>query len=159
MMAIEIERKFLVCNDSWRKDEHGQPVMGTVFRQGYMADGDATVRVRIQGAQARLTIKGKTQGMSRLEFEYEIPMGDAIQMLDSLCKKPLVEKTRYVRQENGLTWEIDVFEGENRGLVLAEVELESEDQQVQLPEWVGEEVTHDRRYYNVNLSTMPYTQW
>ncbi len=159
-MAIEIERKFLVEGDGWRLDDDGAEVSGVPFRQGYIpTEGLTTVRVRLEGDQAKLTIKGKNQGLSRAEFEYPIPVDDAEQMLDNLCSRPLIEKTRYLRSYQGVTWEIDVFEGDNAGLVVAEVELHSEDQQVALPEWLGEEVSGDPRYYNVNLVSNPYCNW
>lgn len=158
-MAIEIERKFLLNNDSWKLDEQGSEIIGTVFRQGYLKTEDATVRVRLEGDRSKLTIKGKTVGMSRLEYEYDIPLVDANEMLDKLCQKPLIEKTRYLRKEGELTWEIDIFEGENTGLMVAEIELASEDQTVPLSSWVGEEVTGDVRYYNSNLVNNPYSRW
>lgn len=158
-MGIEIERKFLVKNDDWRTAEDGTPLQGIRFRQGYLAEGNATVRVRCEGEEGRLTIKSNTQGVSRLEFEYAIPIADAEQLLDKLCKKPLIEKTRYVRHEHGMCWEIDVFDGENDGLIVAEVELSSEEQAFRLPAWVGAEVSADGRYYNVNLVKHPYREW
>lgn len=158
-MAIEIERKFLLKNDSWKVNDQGKEIAGTRFRQGYIKTEDATVRVRLEGQRSVLTIKGKTVGMSRLEFEYDIPFDDANEMLDSLCQKPLIEKTRYLRKENNLIWEIDVFEGDNAGLIVAEVELASESEQVILPAWLGEEVTGDAKYYNSNLVKYPYLQW
>lgn len=158
-MAVEIERKFLLKNDTWKIDAQGAPLVGTVFRQGYIPTQDSTVRVRLEGTRAVLTIKGKTVGMSRLEYEYEIPFEDANEMLDQLCEKPLIEKTRYLKKEGQLTWEIDVFDGDNQGLVVAEVELISEDQQVDYPLWLGDEVTGDPKYYNSNLVTFPYKQW
>ena len=158
-MAIEIERKFLLKDDSWKIDGQGNKIMGTVFRQGYLKTEDTTVRVRLEGDRSKLTIKGKTVGMSRLEYEYDIPLCDANEMLDKLCQKPLIEKTRYLRKEAELTWEIDIFEGENRGLMVAEVELTSEDQTVPLSSWVGEEVTGDVRYYNSNLVNNPFSRW
>lgn len=159
-MAVEIERKFLVASDSWRQSEDGGELQGVAFRQGYIpTEGLTTVRVRLEGDQAKLTIKGKNQGLSRAEFEYAIPVSDAEQMLDNLCARPLIEKTRYFYPYAGFTWEIDVFEGENAGLVIAEVELESEDQPVELPPWLGAEVSADPRYYNVNLVANPYCNW
>ena len=158
-MAIEIERKFLLKNDSWKIDEKGNEIVGTAFRQGYLKTEDVTVRVRLEGERSKLTIKGKTVGMSRLEYEYDIPLADANEMLDKLCQKPIIEKTRYLRKEGELTWEIDIFEGENAGLVVAEVELASEDQTVALSSWVGEEVTGDVRYYNSNLVNNPFARW
>lgn len=159
-MAVEIERKFLVADERWRVNEDGSAVEGIAFRQGYLpCEGLTTVRVRLEGDQARLTIKGKNEGLTRSEFEYPIPVGDAMDMLDNLCQRPLIEKIRYCRSQGDLTWEIDVFEGENAGLVVAEVELISEDQMVEMPEWVGQEVSGDPRYYNVNLVSNPYCHW
>lgn len=154
-MAIEIERKFLVSDDSWR---HG--ATGTIYRQGYLTiDPERTVRVRIAGERGFLTIKGKTEGMTRSEFEYPIPLKDAIQLLDTLCLRPLIEKTRYCVTYGGRTWEVDEFDGDNRDLILAEVELEASDEQVELPPWAGQEVTDDPRYFNASLSRTPYRTW
>ena len=159
-MSVEIERKFRVKNDAWRLDAHGQRIAGVPFRQGYLpTQDDTTVRVRLEGAVAKLTIKGKTQGMSRLEFEYTIPVSDAEQMLNELCEKPLIEKVRYCRSEQGYIWEIDEFAGDNQGLIVAEVELESEDEQPPLPDWAGEEVTGDARYFNAALVRHPFKDW
>ena len=153
-MGIEIERKFLVAGEGW-KNFAGE---GSVCKQGYLAaDETKTVRVRVIGEKAYLTIKGSTEGITRPEFEYEIDRRDAVDML-KLCGS-IVEKTRYVLEENGLTWEVDVFYGANDGLVMAEVELESEDQPLNLPDWVGEEVSADPRYYNACLAIHPYTTW
>ena len=154
-MAIEIERKFLVTNNSWREN-----VMGILFRQGYLsAESERTVRVRLEGDVGKLTIKGKTEGISRSEYEYEIPRQEAAEMLDTLCLKPLIEKTRYRIEHAGLVWEVDEFYGANEGLILAEVELESEDTKFELPDWVGQEVSGNPRYYNSNLVKDPYTEW
>ena len=159
-MALEIERKFLVKDDSWRRDQKGEPLSGTRFRQGYLSSNpDSTVRVRLQGEQAKLTIKGKNRGIARAEFEYDIPVQDATQMLDTLCARPLIEKVRYIRRESGHCWEIDVFEGDNAGLIVAEVELASESDSVAKPDWLGEEVSDDPRYYNVNLVSHPFKDW
>lgn len=159
-MAVEIERKFLVAGEHWRLNEDGSDSVGIAFRQGYLpCEGLTTVRIRLEGEQAKLTIKGKNEGLTRSEFEYPIPVADAVDMLDNLCRRPLIEKTRYYRPQGELTWEIDVFEGDNAGLVVAEVELESEDQAVELPDWIGQEVSGDPRYYNVNLVANPYRLW
>ena len=153
-MPLEIERKFLVNGDAWKRSK------GTLYRQGYLSTvKERTVRVRLEGERAVLTIKGITRGATRAEFEYEIPFEDAEQLLDDLCERPLIEKTRYKIEHAGLTWEVDEFLNENTGLVVAEVELESEDQQFDLPEWLGEEVTRDPRYYNANLVSHPFTKW
>lgn len=154
-MAIEIERKFLVNGESWRHD-----ATGTSCRQGYLTvDPERTVRVRIAGENAFLTIKGKTEGMSRSEYEYPIPLNDAAQLLDNLCLLPLIEKIRYRIGYGGRIWEVDEFDGDNSGLILAEVELESSDAHVELPPWAGKEVTSDPRYYNASLSQSPYRTW
>jgi adenylate cyclase len=154
-MGIEIERKFLVKNQGWRS-----LAVGTPYRQGYIANSEGrTVRVRQVGNQGYLTIKGPSQANSRAEFEYLIPLEDAQFMLDNLCNPPLIEKQRYKIQEGQLLWEVDEFFGENQGLIVAEVELTDENQAVELPEWIGQEVSDDPRYFNVNLSTYPYSQW
>ncbi|MCP5018755.1 MAG: CYTH domain-containing protein [Ketobacter sp.] len=159
-MGVEIERKFLLQNSDWKSLGDGSELVGVRFRQGYIpTEGFTTVRVRIEGDVAKLTVKGKNTGLSRAEFEYTIPVADANEMLGNLCTKPLIEKTRYCRDEAGLKWEIDVFEGDNAGLVVAEVELESEHQQIELPAWIGQEVSGDARYYNVSLVTNPYRNW
>ncbi len=153
-MAIEIERKFLVKDDSWRVSA-GE---GKLCRQGYLlSDGGKTLRVRIIGEQAFLTIKGPTSGIARAEFEYEIPVVDAESML-ILCGN-LVEKTRYEIDYAGMLWELDVFTGANEGLVMAEIELDSDDQAVELPVWAGEEVSGDPRYYNAYLAEYPFKTW
>jgi adenylate cyclase len=154
-MGIEIERKFLLSGDAWKALG-----AGTAYRQGYLsAVKERTVRVRTIGKQGFLTIKGISVGASRLEYEYEIPLGDADAMLNELCEKPLIEKKRYKIEYAGFIWEVDEFFGENEGLVVAEVELDSEDQAFNKPEWVGEEVTGDARYFNSNLIKKPYSQW
>jgi CYTH domain-containing protein len=156
-MATEIERKFLLKSDAWKSVADGP---GTVIRQGYLASGGkCTVRVRVKGEHAWVTIKGPTIRSSRPEFEYPIPVHDAAEMLDSLCGAPLIDKTRYTVKHGGVIFEIDEFHGENTGLTVAEVELESEDQAVDLPDWIGGEVTGDPRYYNSNLARSPYRQW
>lgn len=153
-MAREIERKFLVKEGDWRAAE------GVRYRQGYLNSvKERVVRVRTIGDQGYLTVKGLTVGVSRLEFEYEIPVRDSEQMLDELCERSLIEKDRYKVQHAGLVWEIDEFFGKNQGLVVCEVELESEDQEFERPEWLGEEVTGDPRYFNSNLIKHPYTRW
>lgn len=153
-MGHEIERKFLVKDGRWRN----QP--GTVYRQGYLnTHKERTVRVRTVGETAFLTIKGLTRGATRLEFEYEIPVHDANVMLDELCERPLIEKTRYTVTHQNHTWEIDEFMGVNTGLVVAEIELNHEDEPFAQPGWLGEEVTHDPRYFNANLVQHPYSEW
>ncbi len=154
-MPLEIERKFLVIGDVWRSH-----ATGTIYRQGYLpTQGLTTVRVRIAGDDGFLTIKGATQGITRLEFEYPIPRQDAEDMLATLCDRPLIEKIRYVVHEHGLRWEIDEFQGDNQGLILAEVELTDEMQEIQAPDWLGQEVSDDARYFNANLAKHPFTQW
>lgn len=152
-MPTEIERKFLVSGSDWRAPNAQR------ISQGYLnRDKHRTVRVRVAGAKAYLTIKGATSGASRAEFEYEIPLKDAESLL-LLCDGPLVVKLRHRVEFQGLTWEVDEFLGENAGLVVAEVELTSEDQVFGRPPWVGREITSDARYYNSNLASAPYSQW
>ena len=154
-MGQEIERKFLLKNDTWRSE-----ATGTLYRQGYLSSvKERTVRVRTVGDKAFLTIKGVTVGATRAEYEYPIPISDCNAMLDTLAEKPIIEKKRYKVARGGLTWEIDEFFGENQGLIVAEVELEREDQPFVKPDWVGDEVTGDPRYYNANLIRNPYTKW
>ncbi|MCF6217178.1 MAG: CYTH domain-containing protein [Gammaproteobacteria bacterium] len=155
-MAQEIERKFLIVNDRWR-DNAGP---GLSIRQGYLGDAKhASVRVRIEGEQANINIKGVTLGISRTEYEYPIPRDEALEMLNNLCQKPLIEKHRYQVKVGDHLWEVDLFEGDNAGLRVAEVELESEDQPFEKPPWVGDEVSDDARYYNVCLVNHPYKDW
>jgi CYTH domain-containing protein len=154
-MGQEIERKFLVKGDSWRAQGGGKR-----YRQGYLSTlKERTVRVRTAGDQGFITVKGINTGAARSEYEYEIPMADANEMLELLCERPLIEKTRYRIPFGGLTWEVDEFEGDNRGLVTAEVELKNEHQAVSLPDWVGQEVTADPRYFNSNLVAHPFSKW
>ncbi|WP_457442199.1 CYTH domain-containing protein [Roseateles sp. P5_E4] len=154
-MGIEIERKFLVTGDGWRSPTERQ----TRFSQGYLSrDPARTVRVRIAGERAFLTIKGATQGATRAEFEYEIPLIDARQLL-ALCDGPLVEKIRHLCPHEGMTWEVDEFLGANAGLVVAEIELAAEGQVFARPDWLGAEVTGDGRYVNANLAVNPFTRW
>ena len=155
-MATEIERKFLVTGDAW------QSLAGKAIRmrQGYLSEGYArSIRVRIENDRAFINIKSSEDGIHRLEYEYEIPLADAEEILDRIALRPLIEKTRYLVRHAGFEWEIDVFEGDNRGLVIAEVELPSADTHVTLPEWVGMEVSDDLRYYNVSLQKHPYCTW
>ncbi|WP_017651424.1 CYTH domain-containing protein [Fortiea contorta] len=154
-MAKEIERKFLVKGDSWR-----ELAKGSGYSQGYIAtQKTATVRVRIVENQGYLTIKGPSINYSRSEFEYAIPIADAQEMLETLCDRPIIEKTRYKVEYGGVVWEIDEFAGVNQGLIIAEVELSDENQQIELPSWIGEEVSHDSRYFNSNLVKHPFSQW
>jgi len=152
-MGREIERKFMVKKGVWRDQK------ATKYRQGYLNTEKArTVRVRTIENRGYLTIKGISIGASRLEFEYEIPRQDADALLD-ICEKPHIEKNRYKVEHGGFVWEVDEFFGENQGLVVAEVELENEDQYFPKPDWIGEEVTGDPRYFNSNLVKNPYTKW
>lgn len=154
-MGKEIERKYLVKNEDWKKLAEG-----IYYKQGYLSTvKERTVRVRTIGEKGYLTIKGLTVGVSRSEFEYQIPAEEANQMLDNLCEKPIIEKLRAKVPYKGLTWEIDEFHGENEGLVVAEVEIEDENQAIELPEWIGEEVSGDPRYFNSNLIKNPFTKW
>lgn len=153
-MAVEIERKFLVT-----RTDMLDGIEGETLSQGYLSHSpDSTVRVRIAGQQGWLTIKGRTQGASRLEFEYSIPLPDAQQLL-ALCQSGRIEKTRYRIAVADLVWEVDVFHGDNHPLVVAEVELDDENQPVQLPDWAGREVTDDARYFNSALSETPFCRW
>jgi len=154
-MAKEIERKFLVSGSAWRT-----LAPGTVYRQGYLSTvKERTVRVRTVGAKGFLTVKGLSSGAVRSEFEYEIPRADADEMLESLCERPIIEKTRYRIPFGGLVWEVDEFAGVNAGLIVAEVELADEAQSVVKPGWVATEVTGDPRYFNANLIARPYSTW
>ncbi len=154
-MGTEIEKKFLIINDDWR-------VLGTgkSYCQGYLnSEKGRTVRIRIINDHGILTIKGPNVGGTRLEYEYDIPIEDAKEMLTQLCHKPLIEKTRYKIPFKGFTWEVDQFTGENEGLIFAEIELKYEGQTFEIPPWIGEEVTDDSRYYNANLVNNPYSKW
>jgi adenylate cyclase len=155
-MANEIERKFLVKDDSWREQVFRQSKM----RQGYLNDCEqSSVRVRVAGEQAYLNIKSATLGVQRKEYEYVIPVDDANEMLSELAQKPLIEKTRYYIKHADHVWEVDVFEGDNAGLIVAEVELSREDELFERPPWAAEEVSSDPRYYNVCLAKHPYKEW
>ncbi len=153
-MAKEIERKYLVKGSDWKKLAQGK-----FYCQGYIATlGKQTVRIRIVGEQGYLTLKGKTVGQTRSEFEYPIPLADAREILETLCDRPLIEKIRYKIPQGNLIWEVDEFLGENAGLIIAEVELTEENQKMELPEWIDRQVT-DPKYYNSNLAKHPYSQW
>jgi adenylate cyclase len=155
-MATEIERKFLVTGDGWKESADA----GTRMRQGYLCiDDERAVRVRLAGDSAKLTIKSAGEGITRSEYEYEIPERDAREMLDSLCVGTPITKTRYRVRDGGHDWEVDVFDGANAGLVLAEVELDREDESVDVPGWVGREVSDDERYYNAYLARHPFDSW
>lgn len=154
-MGREIERKFLLAGDGWRSLAEGVP-----YRQGYLcASQERTVRVRIAGGRGVFTVKGPTQGATRSEFEYEIPVADAREMLDTLCPEPQINKNRYTIPFAGMLWEVDEFFGANQGLIVAEIELESEEQPFSRPDWIGAEVTLDSRYSNAALCVAPYTTW
>jgi adenylate cyclase len=154
-MSQEIERKFLVINDSYRS--LGLP---RHIHQGFLsADKERIVRIRIHGDLAFLTIKGIAKGITRAEYEYEIPLADAKYMIENLCLKPTIEKYRYKINIDGNTWEVDEFLGDNEGLVIAEIELQNEGQEFPKPEWTGVEVSGDPRYYNANLVKNPYKNW
>lgn len=153
-MKFEIERKFLV-KDNWPKPEEGNYI-----QQGYISDDqECVVRVRVQDTDAWLTVKSLKTQLTRLEYEYKIPYNDAIDMLEHVCMKPLIEKNRFSICSFGMEWEIDEFLGENNGLIVAEVELENEDQEIEIPDWIGKEVSHDPKYFNANLISNPYKNW
>ena len=154
-MAIEIERKFLLkynpCNFSFKRSK---------ILQGYLKkDKETVIRVRIADDQGFLTVKGETKNSARLEFEYPIPEDDALFMIEKLCHRPVIEKTRYFINYNGMEWVVDEFFKENKGLLLAEVELENQDQLFEEPDWIGKEVTNDPKYYNSNLVENPFSEW
>ena len=154
-MTKEIEKKYLI-------DINKLPSLtqGIEIKQGYISTSlRATTRIRVAGDKAYLTLKGRTQGLTRTEFEYQIPIEDAIQMLAEFCEGSAIEKTRYLVKQSKHTWEIDVFHGDNHGLVVAEIELGSEDESYDLPEWVTEDVSHEVKYCNSNLLTNPYKNW
>ncbi len=154
-MAKEIERKFLVRGEDWRA-----MARGTRYRQGYLSTvKERTVRVRTIDDKGFLTVKGVSVGATRSEYEYEIPGADAAEMLDDLCEKPIIEKNRYKISMGDVTWEVDEFLGVNDGLIVAEVELLSEDQSFPKPDWIGDEVTGDPRYFNANLIARPFSTW
>lgn len=155
-MATEIERKFLVTGEGWRVAAHEAIKM----RHGYLAPlgGAASVRVRVEGTQGKLNVKAAKVGMSRAEYEYDIPAAEAEEMLATLCSG-LILKTRHYVTVGAHLWEVDVFEGDNAPLIVAEIELGAEDESFVRPDWIGAEVTEDRRYYNHTLSVTPYTQW
>jgi len=154
-MGKEIERKFLVRTGAWTPSGPG-----THFKQGYLSSvKERVVRVRIEGTVAKLTIKGPSAGATRSEFEYPLPIEDAAVLLEQLCERPLIDKHRFLERHGGWTWEIDVFHGDNEGLVVAEIELPAEDAVFELPPWAGDDVTADPRYFNSNLLKNPYRTW
>lgn len=154
-MGVEIERKFLVSGDGWL--QLGEPVL---LRQGYLSSHpERVVRVRIEGERAVMTIKSKTTGISRGEWEYDLPMADAVEFLDRLCEQPIIEKYRRRIPFGGFVWEVDEFLGVNAGLVVAEIELPAEDTLFDKPGWIGADVSDDARYLNSNLIKHPYSAW
>ena len=155
-MGSEIERKFLLRNDEWREE-----VRDSVrLVQGYLARGpQSAVRIRVKGDKAELNVKHTLDGIERLEFEYQIPLQDAQEMLEKVALRPLIDKTRHHVEHGGHLWEIDEFYGDNAGLIVAEIELESTDESFDMPQWLGDEVSHDPRYYNSNLSELPFNRW
>ena len=154
-MGKEIERKYVVNTSAWKPRD-----AGTHFKQGYLnSQKERVVRVRIEGDRAKLTIKGVSVGVTRSEFEYSIPAEDAAILLDNLCEQPLIDKHRHKEVHGGKTWEIDVFHGDNEGLVVAEIELGAEDEKFEVPAWAVREVSSDPRYFNSNLLKNPYKTW
>lgn len=155
-MGVEIERKFLVDHQKW--DAVAKPA-GTHYRQGYiLSEEKRTVRVRITDTSGYITFKGASGGISRSEFEYEIPLTDGAALLDGFAETE-VEKIRYRITFAEKLWEVDVFSGDNKGLIVAEIELQHEDEEFKLPDWIGPEVSDDARYYNSSLSLFPYKNW
>ena len=156
LMAIEIEHKFLLANDDWRKHIS----RSVKYRQGYLSSqATSSIRIRISDNHAWLNIKSATIGTHRYEYEYEIPLPDANEIINTLCRKPIIEKTRHFVIDDGNTWEIDEFEGDNEGLCVAEIELSEIGKTFSKPGWLGDEVTDDLRYYNNNLAINPYSEW
>jgi len=154
-MGVEIEKKFLMASDDWRGLDAGQ-----MYRQGYLnSEKGRTVRVRVAGAHGYLTIKGPAVVGVRAEYEYEIPLADAVEMLETLCLRPLIEKRRYRIGFKGFVWEVDEFFADNAGLIMAEIELPTPDTSFEKPPWIGQEVTNDPRYTNAALSRLPYRWW
>ena len=154
-MAIEIEKKFLINHIPFEQVKYAHKI-----KQGYIvSDKDKVIRIREKDDEYFITIKGNKIGLSRFEFEYKIPKSDANELFKSFCKIGSISKTRHYVDYNGHTWEVDEFHGENNGLVVAEIELESEDEQFEIPNWVIKEVTADARYYNMNLATHPFCKW
>ncbi|HYN53645.1 MAG TPA: CYTH domain-containing protein [Methylotenera sp.] len=152
-MAIEIERKYLVIGEGWKNAPSIQMIQAYLSR-----DKSRTVRVRVAGDKAFLTIKGENHGATRAEFEYEVPLLDARSMI-TMCEGPVINKTRYKVNYEGFTWEVDVFADDNEGLVIAEIELRSEDEVFPVPDWIGAEVTGDPKYYNSSLISFPFQEW
>jgi adenylate cyclase len=155
-VGTEIERKFLVTSDGWRREVQRR----ARFRQGYLANNEhCSIRVRLAGDEAWLNIKGATLAVRRQEYEYGVPVEEANEMLDTLAQKPIIEKTRHYVDHAGHLWEVDEFEGDNASLVVAEIELRDTDEAFEKPDWIGKEVSDDPRYYNVNLVAHPFKDW
>jgi len=155
-MASEIERKFLLAHDGWRQEVSASERL----TQGYLSrDAHAAIRVRIHGEAAELNVKSTHDGIHRHEFEYPVPLEDARDMLEHVALRPLIDKTRHLVRRGGHLWEIDEFHGENAGLIVAEIELGSADEPFERPDWLGEEVSTDTRYFNSSLSEKPYSTW
>ncbi len=155
-MALEIEHKFLIINNDWKQ----QVEYSNTYKQGYMVSDDKrSVRIRTSNNKAWLNIKSATIGSHRHEYEYEIPISEGLEIMNTLCNTPLIEKTRHFVPFKQHLWEIDIFEGENEGLIIAEVELSKIGETFSLPSWAGDEVTDDLRYYNNNLCKLPYKKW
>jgi len=155
-VAFETERRFLVKNDDWKR----RASVGTAYRQGYIFTGEnRTLRVRVAGNRGFLTLKGLHEGITRHEYDYEIPLAEAEEIMSVFCERTPVEKVRYTVEEAGTRWEVDVFSGANHGLVIAEVEISEEGESIELPGWAGEEVTGVARYLNVNLYLLPVGEW
>lgn len=154
-MPLEIEKKFLMKNSGWRDNAEG-----VLYKQGYIVrTPQKSVRIRTFKNRGYITIKGSKAGITRSEFEYEIPFAEATELLNDFCEKKFIEKTRYKIEFGGKLWEIDEFHGDNNGLIIAEIELNSPDEKFSLPPWIGEEVSHDSKYFNSNLIDFPYSKW
>lgn len=158
-MAIEIERKFIIDTSKLPELKNGLKVRQSYLQFSGRPTGNTVVRARLTGDKAWLAIKSGNTDLSRLEYEYEIPVNDASDIIEKLCSKSIIEKTRYLLEHGEHTWEIDIFEGDNKGLNIAELELSHEDEVVDIPDWAAIEVTGDSRYYNSNLLLMPYKNW
>jgi adenylate cyclase len=155
-MATEIERKFLVTNENWRT----QATQQKSIKQGYFGPPNkASIRIRIDGDAANINIKSATLDIVRKEYEISVPLNDAEEMLQHLCERPFIEKVRHLVPQGAHVWEVDEFSGDNQGLIVAEIELSSADEAFEKPDWLGEEVSHDERYYNVRLVKNPYKNW
>ena len=155
-MPIEIERKFLIASDTWKQSVH----KSIQYRQGYLSNNSRnSIRIRVSDQSATLNIKSMQMGIQRIDYEYPIPLDEANEQLDRLCQSPIIEKTRHFIKHGKHTWEIDVFEGDNKGLIVAEIELSDENEPFEKPNWLGKEVSHLARYFNICLMDYPYCQW